>query len=126
MVRPEIQRLWEQAQEDLETARRLLQVERYYASVFFSQQATEKALKACYQARFQRVVFTHDLVELGEAMQAPPEVMEAARELTSDYVTTRYPNAANAVPARLYTEASAKMHLEMAERVLAWARPQLT
>ncbi|MCS7207927.1 MAG: HEPN domain-containing protein [Dehalococcoidia bacterium] len=125
-MRPETQRLWEQAQEDVVTARRLLEVERYYASVFFAQQAAEKAPQACYQARFQRAIFTHDVVELAEALSAPAEVLDAARELTSDYVTTRYPNAANAVPARLYTEASARMHLEMAERVLAWARPHLT
>ncbi|WP_204327927.1 HEPN domain-containing protein, partial [Proteus mirabilis] len=40
--------LWEQALEDLKTAEVLVEVKRYYASVFFSQQAAEKALKALY------------------------------------------------------------------------------
>lgn len=43
MLRKESTRLWEQAEEDLDTADKLLQVKKYYASVFFSEQAAEKA-----------------------------------------------------------------------------------
>ncbi|ACS34619.1 Nucleotide-binding protein, containing HEPN domain [Thermococcus gammatolerans EJ3] len=47
-MRNEARLLWEQALEDLKTAEALIDVKRYYASVFFSQQAAEKALKALY------------------------------------------------------------------------------
>ena len=43
-MREEVANNWAQAQEDLETATVLLEAERYYASVFFSQKAAEKAL----------------------------------------------------------------------------------
>ncbi|HUV46420.1 MAG TPA: HEPN domain-containing protein [Dehalococcoidia bacterium] len=38
-MRKESIRLWEQAQEDFDTADKLLGVSKYYASVFFSEQA---------------------------------------------------------------------------------------
>ncbi|MFW6126415.1 MAG: HEPN domain-containing protein [Chloroflexota bacterium] len=50
----------------------------------------------------------------------------AAAELSPDYLTTRYPDAANAVPARLYDRQSAELHLNFARQVISWAREQLT
>ncbi|MFA4647432.1 HEPN domain-containing protein [Pyrococcus kukulkanii] len=47
-MREEARLLWEQALEDLKTVEVLIDADRYYASVFFSQQAAEKALKALY------------------------------------------------------------------------------
>ncbi|PXF51335.1 MAG: hypothetical protein C4B55_02775 [Candidatus Methanophagaceae archaeon] len=47
-MRKEVSRLWEQALEDFDTAEKLLEVEKYYASVFFSEQAAEKALKPLF------------------------------------------------------------------------------
>ncbi len=121
-MRREAARLWEQALYDLDTAEKLLNVQTYYASVFFAQQASEKALKALHLERKRRMEFTHDLVQLTEELGAPADVIEAARELTPDYVITRYPNAANAVPAKLYTEASARVHLEYARAVVEWVK----
>lgn len=47
-MRLEILRFWEQAQEDLETARYNSAGGKFYAAAFFCQQAVEKALKALY------------------------------------------------------------------------------
>jgi len=69
-MRKESIRLWEQAQEDFDTADKLLGVSKYYAAVFFSEQAAEKALKVMYLEKKRRVAFTHDLVELAEELQA--------------------------------------------------------
>ncbi|MFN7182334.1 MAG: HEPN domain-containing protein, partial [Planctomycetota bacterium] len=45
-MRKEAQDCLRQAEEDLLTAELNIKIERYYASVFFSQQCAEKALKA--------------------------------------------------------------------------------
>ena len=45
-MRAEIGIWWDQATADLQTAKVNLGGDRYYASVFFAQQAVEKALKA--------------------------------------------------------------------------------
>ncbi len=124
-MRRETSRLWEQAWHDLDTAEKLLKVEVYYASVFFAEQAAEKALKALFLEKRKRMEFTHDLIELAETLDAPDEIVQAAAELSPDYVITRYPNAANAIPARLYNVNSAQMHLDYAERVIKWAKKEL-
>ena len=41
-------------------------MEKYYASVFFSEQAAEKALKALFVEKKWRMAFTHGLTELAE------------------------------------------------------------
>jgi len=47
-VRQEGKNWWRQAEADLLTAKKLLEVERWYGVAFFSQQAAEKAyLKRC-------------------------------------------------------------------------------
>ncbi len=112
-MREESTNLLIQSDEDLATARVLLDAGRYYASVFFGQQAAEKALKAMYQEVKRRPIFTHDLVRIAEDLGAPPEVVEAARELTPDYIISRYPNAAGGVPAQLYSRKMADDHLKV-------------
>lgn len=124
-MRKESSRLWEQAQEDLDTAEKLLHVGKYYASVFFSEQAAEKALKVMYLEKKRRMTFTHDLVELAEELGAPEDVSQAAAELSPDYVMTRYPDAANAMPAKLYGVSSAEMHLKLSRAVMQWAKNEL-
>lgn len=124
-MRRESLRQWEQAREDLDTAGKLLEVGKYYASVFFSEQAAEKALKVMHIERKKGRVFTHDLVELAEWLEAPENVSRAAAELSPDYLTTRYPDAANAVPARLYDETSAKFHLELSQEIMQWVKGEL-
>ncbi len=124
-MRKEVSRLWEQALEDFDTAEKLLEVEKYYASVFFAEQAAEKALKALFIKKKKRAEFTHDLTELAEKLNAPEDIYEAAAELSPDYTITRYPNAANAVPAKLYTRKSAEIHLKCGEEVIEWVRKEL-
>jgi HEPN domain-containing protein len=124
-MRKESSRLWEQAEEDLDTAEKLLDIGKYYASVFFSEQAAEKALKVMYLEKKRRVTFTHDLVELAEELGAPEDVSHAAAELSPDYIMTRYPDAANAVPAKLYNANSAEVHLNLSREVIRWVKKEL-
>jgi len=124
-MRKETLRLWQQALHDLDTGEKLLGIETYYASVFFAEQAAEMALKALHIEKRRKMEFTHDLTEIAHALDAPGEIARAAAELSPDYVTTRYPNAANAVPAKLYDARSAKQHLVYGRRVVQWVRKEL-
>ncbi len=124
-MRKESARLWEQAKEDLDTAEKLLEVKRYYASVFFSEQAAERVLKAMYLEKKWRVAFTHGLMEIAEELESPPDICRAAAELSPDYVMTRYPDAANSVPAKLYDADSAETHLNLSRQVIRWVKREL-
>lgn len=115
-----------QAREDLETAK-FLATSRYYAAVFFAQQAAEKALKALYiEVHRDFPPKNHNLLELCRALSAPADILEAARELNPEYFTTRYPDAAVGIPAEMYSEQSAKVHLEACEKVMTWTESLLS
>jgi len=126
-VREEVRRLWLQALEDLRTSEILLEVGRYYASVFFAEQAAEKALKALYiHVKGEPSPKTHNLVELLEVLGIGGEdLVDAAMDLTPEYIVTRYPDAASGVPASLYNERMAREHLEKAKLIIDFCRKSL-
>ncbi|MDI3475163.1 MAG: hypothetical protein PWQ79_38 [Thermococcaceae archaeon] len=126
-MREESKLLWEQALEDLKTAEALITVKRYYASVFFSQQAAEKALKALYiELKREFPPKTHSLLRLSNELGIEDdEVIDAVLDLNPEYIVTRYPDAANEVPARIYNERMAVSHLEKAKKVIEFCRRRI-
>ncbi len=125
-MREELKAWWLQALEDLETAEATIRIKRYYASAFFSQQAAEKALKSLYiDVKKDFPPRTHNMVEIAGSLNVPENIFHAVIELNPEYVVTRYPDAANGVPAQMYTEKKASIHLEEAKRVIEWVRSQL-
>ena len=126
-MRNEARLLWEQALEDLKTAEALIEVKRYYASVFFSQQAAEKALKALYiELKRDFPPKTHSLLRLADELEIKDEdIIDALLDLNPEYIVTRYPDAANEVPARIYNERMAVEHLEKARKVVEFCREKL-
>ena len=125
-MRQESSDLLAQAREDLKTAKTLSRTDRHYATVFFSQQAAEKALKALHIERRRTSARTHNLTRLARTLKAPETVVRSARELTPDYLTTRYPDAANGIPAEIYDEEIAGRHLAFAEEICQWVTRQLS
>jgi len=121
-MREETRRLWEQALEDFKTAEILLREKRYYASAFFSHQAAEKALKATYiHLKKELPPRTHNIVMLGKLLELE-DLIEDLMELNPEYTISRYPDAANGVPAQMYNEAMAERQLERASRVIRKCR----
>ncbi len=117
---------WRQALEDLKTAQLNIGIKRYYASVFFSQQAGEKALKAVFiHGRRRLPPRRHNMVELCRLLKAPRGVTNAAIELNPEYIVARYPNAAKGVPEQMYTKQLAQTHLHAAKEIVRWARKSL-
>ncbi len=67
-----------------------------------------------------------DLVELGYLIRDElgldvTAIIDDLRALTMHYATSRYPDAANAIPFEVYTKAYA----ERANRVIEWVRQNL-
>src|SRR5262245_15505439 len=102
---------WAQARADLATATTLLDAGVYYASVFFSQQAAEKGLKAAAVDRQHRCPRGHNLVQIANSLNAPVDIMNAAAELNPEFLLTRNPDSVSGVPAQMYDKASARLHL---------------
>lgn len=119
-MRQETRNWLDQSKEDLSTAEANLQIKKYYAAAFFSQQCAEKALKALALETTRTLPRMHDVIRIGVAVNAPGAVQSSLVELNEDYTVARYPDAANGVPARAYDFAKADRKVLAAKRVLEW------
>lgn len=125
-MRQEAQDLLIQAERDLLTAQHLHEAGDYYASVFFSQQSSEKALKALWMVRERETIHTHNLVRLGKGLGAGEQLMRGLRRLSPEYIMTRYPNAAGGPVEELYDEEKSGSSLTIASEVVDWTKNQLS
>lgn len=118
---------WEQAQADLETARVTDAAARHYATSLFAQQAAEKALKALYiEQQGALAPRTHDLIQLGTTLGAPPNVQADLVTLNPAFDMVRYPSQRSTqAPVNVVDAVIAKEHFEAAERVLGWVQAQI-
>ncbi len=124
-MREEIVNNLKQIENDLDTADLLRKHKKYSDSVFHSQQAAEKALKTLYLHKKREIPFTHNLVKIVRELGLSKAVLKAARELTPDYITTRYVDAANGVPADMYDKESADLHYGYAEEIVECVKKRL-
>jgi len=120
-----VQAFWSQSRADFATAVTLLDAGIYYASVFFSQQAAEKALKAAALRMVHRCPRGHHLIQIADTVEAPLDVMNAAAELNADFITTRNPDMVDGVPAQMYDKKSARLHMKAAKLILDWVKTML-
>ena len=113
---------WTQARADYAAAVTLYDAGVYYASVFFSQQAAEKALRAVNIRKLQKMPRGHNLIQMANVLDAPLEIMNAAAELNPEFLASRNPESSEGVPAQMYDRKSARMHLRAAQLVVEWAK----
>jgi HEPN domain-containing protein len=113
---------WAQAKSDHATAITLLDAGIYYAAVFFAQQAAEKSLRAGCILRLQKNPRGHNIIQSANALHAPLDVMNAAAELNSDFLTARTVESAEGVPAQMYDRETGQRHLQAAVTVIEWVR----
>ena len=113
---------WAQARADYAAAVTLLDAGVYYASVFFSQQAAEKALRAAHIDKTGKLPRGHNLIQMSNNLNAPIEVMNAAAELGPEFLATRNPESSEGVPAQLYDRRSARLHLRAAQTIVDWIK----
>lgn len=114
-----------QGERDLKTARNSHDSGDYYASVFFSHQAAEKALKAGHIERKRERPKTHNLVRLADELDAGEDLLSELRDLSPEYTITRYPDAAGGPIDELYDESKSQYSLKTSKEVLKWIKSLL-
>ncbi len=124
-MRQEIQNWWMQALADLRSSGNCIESEDYYLSVFASQQAVEKALKALCLKTIKEIPQGHSIIYLAQKVKVPKEFLSGIRDLNPEYLTTRYPDIAAGVPAELYDQTIAKKHYQSAKSVIEWIKNQI-
>lgn len=121
-MREEVQNWLSQAGEDFKAANENFNSKLYYLSAFCSQQAAEKALKALFIHKKKRICKTHDLVKIAEELNAPGDILTCAMRLNPQYVVSRYPDAANGIPARQYNDTITVEYVKSAGEILKWVK----
>src|SRR3989344_5429019 len=118
-MKEEVKKWMEQANADLDAAKKNLNMKIYYLSVQCSHQSTEKALKALAIKKYRKMPEkTHDLIKLGKNVEIPKGHYEALYELNPEWLPSKYPDAASVAPVKNYDESSAKLHLKKAEEIV--------
>jgi HEPN domain-containing protein len=120
----------EQATRDLQAAEIIFEENLWWIACFEAQQAAEKAVKAFLYASGERVVIGHSVAELvkqaAEKNPAFRDLAAAASRLDRFYIPTRYPNSLpGGIPADAYTTEDAQQALQLARRILEFARDAL-
>ncbi len=64
-------------------------------------------------------------MDLCLGLKVPEEYLSIARELTPEFIITRYPDAAGGAPFELYDYKTAASILEKAERFFAWLEKKI-
>jgi len=113
-----------QAEADFRTAENSLKSKDYYASVFWSQQAVEKCLKALIIEKEGELIKIHDLVILGRRAGLPLELMSKCEKLSKVYTESRY-GVLDEIPAKKFTKENAEEFLLISEEVLEWCRKKI-
>jgi len=125
-MKEEVKKWMEQASADLNAAKKNIKIKIYYLSVQCSHQATEKALKALFIDKYNKMPEkTHDLIKLGKNVEIPEKYNEALYELNPEWIPSRYPDAAAVSPVKSYDKPSAILHLHKAEEVVKWVKRQI-
>jgi HEPN domain-containing protein len=120
MTKDETVRRWvQQAQHDLDSARRNFEIELCDVCLLLCQQAVEKMLKALYIAqRKEEPPRIHSLRRLVELTGLPTEVLARVAELDSLYIVLRYPDVSEELPFESCDRDDAESGLEKAQAVL--------
>lgn len=114
------------AERELEDARVALDDGLFQMVAFFTHQIAEASLKALWIRESDGLPpRTHDLVDMARNLDAPANVVTAARVLNPLYSATRYPDLANGNPAENYDQVVAGDALARAEEVFQWCSRRL-
>lgn len=119
----ESQRWIRQAANDLDFARLGLREGFYAQTCFQTQQAAEKALKALYYARGDRLVIGHSVWQLLQGLLSYHPSLAAhsdlAKRLDQYYISPRYPNGLPAgSPFEVFTQSQAAEAVAGVEKLL--------
>jgi HEPN domain-containing protein len=125
-MREEIRNWWEQAKRDLISAGNSLNSGDYYVCAFLCQQSIEKALKAYILLKKRESPGpVHSLLKLSRIAGLPNRFYEFLKQLSPEYYISRYPDAVDDVPYKLYKENEVRGILKKSKEVLKWLNTQM-
>lgn len=107
------------AENDLSDAKFNLSHSKLKTAAFLSHQAAEKALKALYILKFNKLLKVHDLVKLGKQVGADEDILSACDSLNPFYIETRYSLDVS------YEKDTIKNAFKNSDKVVKWVKNSL-
>jgi HEPN domain-containing protein len=108
-----------QAKNDLLFAKSALADGFFSQCCFIAQQAAEKALKSRLLRTGARLVFTHSLVKLCQALEINGDLRQAAGILDQYYLSGRYPDALpGGAPFEAFSQTQARQAVRFAAKII--------
>jgi HEPN domain-containing protein len=125
-MREEARNWIKQGWEEMGAAQDLLKSGRFFGVAFYAHQAVEKFLKGAI-VETKRVLAPrgHNLLELARELGVPEGIWRALQLLNPEYTVSRYPDAANGIPAENYNREKAETLLKAADEVISWVRAKI-
>lgn len=108
------------AEQDLEAAKYNLKGKFLNASIFYSQQSVEKALKALLIKKTKDFPKIHDLTRLAKLVNAPIKIIKLCSNINPGYILSRYPDQEEE-----YEREDAEKMIKNSMEVLKWIRENL-
>jgi len=125
-MRRETEIWWKQSEEDLISAEKNFEIERYYVTVFLCQQCIEKGLKALFfKIKNTNPGQTHSLLFLAKETKVPEKFNKFLRRLTPQFINTRYPDAAYDSPSEIYDKELTDEYLKETKELMIWLKLQI-
>ncbi len=124
-MRKEAENWFKQSKADLKTAKNSFNSKDYYASIFWCQQAVEKALKSHILEKKSRLMKFHDLVKLGKQTKLPEDLLNKCKLLSGIYIETRYGVTEDNIPSEKFNAEEANKFLDIAEEILEWLEKEI-
>ena len=125
-MREEAHRWWILAEDDLTAGRHSAAAGDNHIAAFCAQQAAEKALKALWIVRKRELApKTHDLTQLAAGLGMPKDYQTRLLLLNPAFINSRYPDAANGVPSRMYNGEIVGNLLQHAQEIMDWCGKEL-
>lgn len=115
--------IFAEAAQDMASAGLELAIGRHFACADICNQVVEKAFQAVSVLRSgHRTTYDHDLRALGEAVGAPPEILEDAAALSPYHPEAYYAHTPPEEADERISAATAQELMQRARRVLRWSR----
>lgn len=124
-MREEINNWLKQSEADLTSGRNCIKSGDYYFAVFAFEQCVEKALKSLCLFKLRELPKGHSIIYLARLCKVPERMLTGIRDLNPEYLSTRYPDIAQGIPAELYDANIAGRHERTASEVFVWVKKQM-
>jgi len=126
MTREEIENWYKQGLSDFINVQKMFNIGIYDSATFYCEQAVQKLLKALWmKIKKSYPPKTHNISNLGVQLNAPPKIITEIQKIAPFYFISRYPDAANGVPAEIINKKVAEEIIQAAKEVIDWIKKSI-